>query len=120
MGTNYYAMLKVSTETIEKIKAAADRNDMFAVRDLTPTPIHIGKSSGGWQFCFNHNDWQYFEPNRGSIGNFLRECIIRDEYGKFCSYEEFWKMVAVKCLDKIDAYGTIHDNLFFSKWTEFS
>lgn len=75
MSTNYYAMPKM-TET----------NDM-------PEKIHIGRYVYGCQFCFDHNNWQYFGRSRESLERFLLECEIYDECGRPITNNDFWEMV---------------------------
>jgi len=60
--------------------------------------IHIGKSSVGWQFLFNHNNWKYYQPTQESINDFLQREILAggafiDEYGEKVSLKDFWDMV---------------------------
>lgn len=84
MGTNYYAV----------------RN-----RPTTQEPIHIGKSSYGWKFCFQaHNDtWK--EPpvvwnTYDQVCEWLYkhtvesdEFVIIDEYDQIVSFADFIEMV---------------------------
>ena len=57
--------------------------------------VHIGKSSYGWEFLFNYNNFKYYEPTRSSISDFLKknkDCLF-DEYGGKVDITEFWDMV---------------------------
>ena len=59
--------------------------------------IHLGKSSCGWQFLFNHNYWKYYDYTQESIKTFMRSCeYSMDEYGNKISVEEFWDLVDKK------------------------
>ena len=96
MGCNYYATKiateKVVFEIIEKVKA----REFDKVLNLLPQKIHIGKSSIGWMFLFNHNDWRYFGKSEKELKRFLKKCLIEDEYGEVYTFERFFYMVNSK------------------------
>ena len=87
MGTNYYAV----------------RN-----RPTTQEPIHIGKSSYGWKFCFQAHNETYEEPpvvwnTYDQVYEWLykhtvesEEFVIMDEYERIVSFNEFVAMVEKK------------------------
>jgi hypothetical protein len=134
MGCNYYAKKKATPGLKANIKAHIDVEAFDEAIALIPKQIHIGKSSGGWKFLFNHNNWQHFGKTIESLQLFLKQCIITDEYGDEISYEAFWKFVETKQggLDNIQYYNKYpaqfngqyyqedHFGLFFSTNTEFS
>lgn len=106
MGTNYYTIPKLSDAQKEQVIEDV-RNDRFTeALDKLPTPIHIGKSSAGWQFIFNHNDWKHFDKTLESLQNFIAQSEIEDEYGSPITSEEFWSMVQSKAhlLDNKEYY----------------
>lgn len=76
MGTNYYIRL--------------DNNN----RD---SDVHIGKSSGGWQFIFQTNP-TYYHADKNSVNRFLKlhKDSLFDEYGANISIDDFWKLVEEK------------------------
>jgi hypothetical protein len=78
MGTNYYTKVKKCKECGHK-----------------PTPIHLGKSSGGWTFSFQYNYGKYYK-NIEEMKIWLRDKSIEDEYGNDINREEFWNMVERK------------------------
>lgn len=78
MGTNYY--------TKEKTCPTCGH---------TPEGIHLGKSSGGWQFTFQYNGGRLYK-NVDEMTVWLRDKEIKDEYGETISQEDFWKMVQEK------------------------
>ena len=78
MGTNYYTKPK----TCEACKH-------------TPQPVHLGKSSYGWQFTFAYNGGIYYK-NIEEMEVWLRDKIIIDEYDKEVTQADFWKMVHEK------------------------
>lgn len=78
MGTNYY----VQTERCDK----CGRHD---------DDIHLGKSSAGWQFSFQYNGGKYYKNVR-EMKKWLKDKIIKDEYGETISTIDFWKMVKAK------------------------
>ena len=87
MGTNYYAVKKEPTVL---------------------SPIHIGKSSMGWKFCFHKvcsfenyinedplntfPQWKKFLEEQTASGNI----VIMDEYDRVVSLDDFLKMVEIK------------------------
>lgn len=121
MGTNYYAIPKATEESKRKIIDAATKEDWGSVKSLIPESIHIGKSSAGWAFIFNHNNWKYFEKSEKSLADFLDGCLIYDEYNMSISASDFWRMVYNKRVYQRDTtYGTMEDGLNFSNSTDFS
>jgi hypothetical protein len=96
MGTNYYAIPQATEERKEEIKKAVDRDDFEKARDMMGERIHIGKSSMGWEFKFDHNYWEYFNKDKDEIVDFIDRCNIYDEYGRYISHGEFWQMVENK------------------------
>lgn len=102
MGTNIYAYTKqiYTDEILNQYSELAKNHDIEGIKKLNnklynlseDNTIHIGKSSWGWKFLFNHNNWKYFDYSRESINNFLRSCYkIETEYGDELSIEQFWK-----------------------------
>lgn len=130
MGTNYYAVKSVDKEELKsKICSYIDNEKSFLniaeeLGDLINNNIkivHIGKSSYGWKFIFNHNNEKYYKRNRDSIDQFIRENKLFDEYGKELDADEFWKLVDSKQNDKISGYLEFEsDDLRFSEGIEFS
>lgn len=104
MGTNYYAV----------------RN-----RPTTESPIHIGKSSGGWLFCFHQiNDSWHDPPIIWNTYNQVKEWlkkntvdsdnyVIMDEYDEIIPYDDFIAMVDRKQTDKY--CGNNKDNFRYCK-----
>lgn len=87
MGTNYYAV----------------RN-----RPTTDEPIHIGKSSFGWKFCFQSQHEEWHEPpivwnTYDQVYEWLYKYtvesdgyVIIDEYDEIISFDDFIKLVEWK------------------------
>lgn len=99
MGTNYYFIPKHDElAEIQKAHELVDErrwNDLidFIENDITEK-IHIGKSSMGWQFLFNHNNGKYYAKTRKSIDDFIRgEGNLVDEYGENITPDDFWNIV---------------------------
>lgn len=75
MGTNYYVA--------KNLCECCNRYD---------EEYHIGKSSWGWAFTFqgykydNLTSWKLWKE-------YLKDQIIKNEYGETVSYEEFVKMI---------------------------
>jgi len=135
MGTNYYTKPILPAIVKDKILKFLDDGLFDEARDLIPCRAHIGKQSDGWQFCFNHNDWSFFDKNVDSMKDWLLNSVIVSEYGDIISFTKFWEMVEAN-KDKLDNnkyfsrmvstyipqnYGQeTHFGLFFSDSTEFS
>lgn len=75
MGTNYYTKTKTCSTCGHK-----------------PEGIHLGKSSAGWQFCFQYNGGKYYK-NFKEMKDWLRDKEIEDEYGATLSSDDFFLMV---------------------------
>lgn len=87
--------------------------------------IHIGKSSAGWRFLFDHNNqhWDTFEQYKEWISQFE----IYSEYGTKYTQEEFWNIVeekqsSVNAIEKTKnpAWYIIIDGYEFSSSPDFS
>ena len=111
MGTNYYAIPRATSERKEKIKKAIDQDKFEKAKDLIGGKVHIGKSSVGWEFIFDHNNWYYFGSDKDEIIKFLDRCNIYDEDEQYIFQEEFWKMVEAK-------KGGLNDIQCKEKWHE--
>lgn len=103
MGTNYYAVKKVTEEQKEKVISLIKDSNLNMAKDelnelIKETIIHLGKSSFGWKFVFNHNNKKYYELNKASIAEFLEQddVHIEDEYGREISVPDFWGTVKEK------------------------
>lgn len=107
MGTNFYAYRKPDIQTEEYLELAqlAERHDAEGIdkwlsarkEKFENARIHIGKSSYGWRFLFNHNNWKYYDYSRESINAFLESCdCIYNEYDEKITIEEFWLLVDSK------------------------
>lgn len=121
MGTNYYAIPKLEDIQKQAIIKAIEDNDFLKVKRLNPKEIHIGKSSMGWEFLFNHNDWKYFHDLE-SLNLFLSSCKIYDEYDEEIPLDEFWSMVNIKMgkTKSLGQSGFVNFGLNFASTTEFS
>lgn len=116
MGTNYYAIPKVNKELRKQIIDKVLIDDFNGVQKLIPQKVHIGKSSSGWQFLFNHNDWFYYK-DFDSLKEFMLRSVLVDEYDCEISFRDFWRHVANK--GSHEAGGKIHFGLCFSDHTDF-
>ena len=134
MGTNYYAR---PIKTIQEIKNTRQRVESEIRRFTSQSSIelddlideweqmkiaqcdsvHIGKSSAGWKFLFNHNDWRYF-TNIQEMKDWLKDQEIVSEYNEVISFEDFWKMVEQK--QKIQSPITNKSWYVFKEGFEFS
>jgi len=55
------------------------------------TSVHLGKRSGGWKFCWNFHNNQYYQ-DKESLLAFIRAGRVVDEYGDEMDREEFITM----------------------------
>ena len=89
MGTNYYAYIKKVDDLKEQIEKILHR-EIF----IDGYPFHLGKSSVGWKFHLQYplncpqpyHDWL-------SMKEWLKDKIIKNEYGDEISYKDFVGMV---------------------------
>lgn len=93
MGTNFYGK-KIPTQTeLKSIAEMVLEGHIFAAKVQIESyeEIHIGKSSSGWRFLFNHQGekWIDFADFKKLVSQFE----IYDEYGTEYSQEEFWALV---------------------------
>ena len=119
MGSNYYGRQRFTETLKKKVRELIDKEDFDEVRKILPREIHLGKSSYGWAFIFNHNDFQYYKSYEKSFRKFIDSCDIKDEYGRMISNEDFWDLIKKKehgCNIGLD-YKCGH---WFSPSTDFS
>jgi hypothetical protein len=116
MGTNFYVKRKLKTEDEVNGMKYLQNGDYAELKDLMDEkmkPVHIGKSSCGWQFLFNWNLGKYYDANRQSIKEYLEKSDgLYDEYGEPMDLDEFWKMVDSKkdLLNGKKAYEAADEN----------
>ena len=120
MGTNYYTIPKLTEVKKSQIIEALNKEEFLKAKNLIPESIHIGKSSMGWQFIFNHNNWDHFSKSLNSLKEFISNNEIVDEYNSPLTTEEFWHLVKIKGSLSRDPYTELHFKLIFSDSTQFS
>ena len=121
MGTNYYGMKIPTEKDKEEIKKAIDKDNWGMADEMMPNRIHLGKASAGWQFCFDHNYWEYFEKDYNEIKDFINSCSIIDEYGINITCDEFWDKVESKKEDGLVSADDIFvGGLRFASYSDFS
>ena len=77
MGTNYYVKL-------DRCKHCG-----------RSTEVHLGKSSGGWEFSFQYNGGEYYK-NIEEMKEWLEDKQIYNEYDEKISNNDFWQLVESK------------------------
>jgi len=104
MGMNYYAIRTAKIAELEQKKQASLKEteglkgiipivtEYFDEKINSIVPVHIGKSSAGWEFLFNLNEKNYY-TDKASLIDFLSQCRIEDEYGIEYSLDAFWNNV---------------------------
>ncbi len=96
----------------QKMLRAVECDDFQELRGLIPANVHIGKSSAGWKFVFNHNNWEYWDKTLESMCEFLKNSDIENEYGVPITYDEFWSRV--KATD-----GMIDGKEYYTNWDKY-
>lgn len=104
MGTNYFLRrIKLINELESEKQIALNEakdskllteivNEYFDLKVNNVEDIHIGKSSGGWDFLFQLNDKKYYHDKQSMI-DFIKECQIVDEYDRELDFDDFWNNV---------------------------
>lgn len=97
MGVNYYAIQKFPDSIL---KESGNTNTITTLEEWIEEQkskeyIHIGKSSSGWKFTFNTNEWRYY-TTIDELKKWLQNYLIVSEYGDAISFEDFWNKVESK------------------------
>jgi len=62
--------------------------------------LHLGKSSGGWKFCLQANEFKYYknwsEMRKWLLKMTRQGAVIRNEYNEKVLFEEFVTLVESK------------------------
>jgi len=107
MGTNYYGrpIKKIEDLKQKKKDALAQVGTMiglipvieehFDTKINNVQEIHLGKSSAGWRFLFNHNNWEYYQ-NIAEMKEWLKDYEVYSEYGERIFLNDFWAKVEEK------------------------
>lgn len=90
MGTNFYVRQKVSQQQKVEMEDAIAKDDWSTLVKLIPEEVHIGKRSAGWKFLWNANNFEYFQPNKESLIEFLKSGQIYNEYNENFTFDQFW------------------------------
>lgn len=96
MGTNYYGKKIPTQQELKSIAEMVLEGHIFAAKVQIESfeKIHIGKSSAGWRFCFNHQGEKWLDFS--DFKKFVSQFEIFDEYGTPYTQDEFWEMVEKK------------------------
>lgn len=103
MGTNFYKILEYTPSEKQEIlqtlqdvanniinNGCIDWRDENKLKSIPYKRIHLGKRSSGWQFLWNHNNGEYYQPSINSIMDFLEKPgKIVDEYDKVFTTDQF-------------------------------
>lgn len=115
MGTNFYRI--PSEKEISNFILGMSGIEKYNYFNNEHFKIHIGKSSMGWVFTFDHNDWKYYRDKEDLI-KFLESGQIFDEYERLITFEDFNYNFARE--GKIDEDFICKDGIYFNKYTNFS
>lgn len=125
MGTNYYIVKHIRSSKLEEIKNLVTEENIYNGKLIDALnefkKIHLGKSSVGWQFLFDHNNREYYETNKESINDFIKTELqnggkLIDEYGEKIPIDIFWKIVD----DHKDGFD-LRSNYYYEleRWNEY-
>ena len=93
MGCNYYIIRNIDIKNFkDTVFEKLNKNDFSGLLKMIPKRIHIGKNTLGWEFLWNHQNWDYFH-NDNSLKDFLQDGIIYDEYDREIPYGDFKEIV---------------------------
>lgn len=124
MGTNYYAIPKISDKDVKRFDKMAEKRQWSKLNlelGKKHKEIHLGKSSAGWVFIFNHNNYEFYGIGRNRLNEFLKTCVIQDEYGNETSLSDFWAVVDDRGENPcVDGLVPCEDGLWTLNTTEFS
>ena len=80
--------------------------------------VHIGKRSGGWDFCWDHNDWEYYGDVRGLLAFILTGPI--DSENEFNIPFKSFRTMALNWIGKTHSDDLIIHGFRFNHYTGFS
>lgn len=89
MGTNFYLRRRLSIQDQRNLLEDIRYGNYDSADRLISFKVHIGKRSAGWKFLWDANNFEYFNPTKESIFDFLKSGRIFDEYGREFTFEEF-------------------------------
>ena len=117
MGTNFYAIIptksrKVLADLVKTLDYELDKdlpswNDVKLLAEQIDweasemiNKVHLGKRSGGWVFCWDANECQYYTPSLDSIHKFIvsNKALIINEYNEEFTWDEFINNELKDCL----------------------
>lgn len=120
MGCNYFLVNKNEIKILEKVNILLEKEKAYFFI-CHPMKIHLGKSSGGWQFCFNDNNWKYYSSRLDMIYAWTMKYQIVDDFDNKITFKEFWDIVKKSKNQMFDEQNCRYVNgLMFFNGTNFS
>ena len=97
MGTNFYVKVKLTSKQKDEIRhyLLEDRYDIIRALLDEAKDIHIGKSSFGWKFLWDANNFKYFGKSKKEMFDWLKDKDIIDEYDKHYTFDQFIKRIRI-------------------------
>lgn len=97
MGTNFYVKIKLTEDQKKSINEYLSKDDYKSARDILDEAkdIHIGKSSFGWKFLWDVNNFKYFGKSKKEMFDWLKDKDIIDEYDKHYTFDQFIKRIRI-------------------------
>ena len=96
MSTAFYRIDKQKKQQfLDRIIEAAktgETDDIVDVVESRDFEVEIGMRSGGWQFLWRAHGLKYFD-DKESLFEWLKGTLIKDEYGKEYTFEEFMEEI---------------------------
>lgn len=97
MGTNFYVKTKLTSKQKDEIRhyLLEDRYDIIRALLDEAKDIHIGKSSFGWKFLWDVNNFKYFGKSKKEMFDWLKDKDIIDEYDRHYTFEQFLEGIRI-------------------------
>ena len=97
MGTNFYVKVKLTSKQKDEIRhyLLEDRYDIIRALLDEAKDIHIGKSSFGWKFLWDVNNFKYSGKSKKEMFDWLKDKDIIDEYDKHYTFDQFIKRIRI-------------------------
>lgn len=112
MGMNFYVKVKLTSKQKDEIRhyLLEDRYDIIRALLDEAEDIHIGKSSAGWKFLWDVNNFKYFGKSKQEMFDWLKDKDIIDEEDRHYTFEQFLKRIRITEGDDAVKYHKDHQD----------
>lgn len=103
---NFYVKVKLTSKQKDEIRhyLLEDRYDIIRALLDEAKDIHIGKSSYGWKFLWDINNFKYFGKSKKEMFDWLKDKDIIDEEDGYYTFEQFLNRIRITDGDDIESY----------------